>query len=670
MKTNFSKVAAAVLLLGMCLFAVACKSGSEQLVVSLNGEACIGDCQCARSLTLCTDRCFDLQADTGNCGLCGLACAGNQTCEAGVCGCSTGLSLCGETCLDLASDANNCGVCGTRCEGGRVCSASACACPEGKAECTDGCFDLQTDNANCGMCGNACGGGQVCSAGSCQCPEGREFCSGACVDVLANDANCGSCGNACGFGQGCAQGSCQSGALGEDGCQGLAQEIDITKISAYQTLEVPIAQAGASVADRVSEVVAGRNTLVRVFVTPGMGWSARELSARLFLENGEDLATLYSESTLNVAAASTADDRETTFEFKVPGESITPDTRFAVEVVECAEGSGTARSPRFPEEGGVELGAIDTGGLRIRIIPLRANGRVPNTAAADLELYRRAFLATYPIASIELTVGEPVDIADPTAWSQNLDSLRALRQNQQPEADVYYYGMLRSTETFREFCGGACTSGIGFLPGQRLNAQARVAMGVAYNDNTSAFTMLHEVGHNHNRQHAPCVPNGASIADVDPNYPHDAGAIGVQGYSSIADALIGANAASDVMGYCNNRWFSEYTYNGILSTVLAVNQAAASEYVAPERIGSWRVALLDSTRAPVWGHPIPGPAAAVGDEELAEVLDANGVVIERVSVYRTLISDLDASSVQVPEPKPGWHAIAIQGAAPLVYGVR
>jgi hypothetical protein len=122
------------------------------------------------------------------------------------------------------------------------------------------------------------------------------------------------------------------------------------------------------------------------------------------------------------------------------------------------------------------------------------------------------------------------------------------------------------------------------------------------------------------------------------------------------------------MGYCRNQWFSDYTYNGLLSTVRQVNQTQASEVVSSERIGAWRVALFDAQRGGRWGIPIAGPAVAVGEEEPARVLDASGAVIQSVSVYRTLVSEVGGYSVQVPEPEPGWNAIAVTGAAPLVYG--
>jgi hypothetical protein len=644
------------------------KSEPEVAVVSISGApSADASCRCADELTACGPYCIDTASDEQNCGVCGNACLPSQVCGAGTCACPGEQLLCGESCVDSASDAQNCGGCGNACRASEVCTEGACACPIGQSLCGDSCSDPSSDAQNCGACGNVCGGGQVCQASACACPAGQTLCDGQCIDTQSDDANCGACGTVCSLGQGCSAGACESGAPGEDGCQRLAQNVSITEIAAYQTVKVPIVRAGAAVVERSTELVAGRDTLVRLFVQPGQGFTPRELSARLYLKSGDETEQLFSESTLTVDGPSAEEDRDSTFEFKVPPELVKSDTEFAAELVECGVGSGEVASPRFPENGGAQLAAVDTGTLRVHIVPLRAGGRVPDTSEAGLDIARRAFLAAYPIASLELTVGEPFDIADPADWGGNLDRIRALRQSENPEGDVYYYGMLRPTQTFAEFCGRACTAGIGYVPQGRLNPQLRAAMGAAYSDSNSAFTMLHEIGHNHGRQHAPCVPQGASIADVDQSFPYDGGVIGVYGYSSSSDVLLAPDDATDVMGYCRNQWLSDYTYNGLLAVVRQLNQTQASEVVAPERIGAWRVVLADVLRGTRWGMPIPGPAEAVGKEEPARVLDASGVVIETVSVYRTEISELNGYSVQVPEPQPGWHSIEITGAAPLVY---
>jgi hypothetical protein len=169
--------------------------------------------------------------------------------------------------------------------------------------------------------------------------------------------------------------------------------------------------------------------------------------------------------------------------------------------------------------------------------------------------------------------------------------------------------------------------------------------------------MLHEIGHNHGRQHAPC----GNVAGADANYPQANGQIGVFGYNSLGDQLIQPNA-TDIMGYCNNKWFSAYTYSGLLNTVMTVNRVQASTIADPARVGDWQVLLVDATHGPRWGSALPPSSEAAGEEEPALVYDAAGVPIDTVSVYRTNLSDLDASSIEVPAPKASWRFLEVSGA--------
>lgn len=654
--------------------------GSCDQTCPRDGKCEGGACECPDSLIACGDACADTQSDTRHCGKCDQRCAATQLCSAGSCECPSGTELCGsvtlaladnavtgvssqQACVDTRSDAQHCGRCGNVCSGGQICDQGSCACPLGLTLCGGRCLDTQSSLQNCGSCGTACGGGQVCDGGNCECPAGQALCDGSCFDTQTDNAHCGSCTVKCGLGQGCGGGSCQSGALGEDGCQGLALNLSISEVAAYQTVKVALARNGQPVQPNPL-VVAKRPTLFRAFVTPGAGWLERELSARLFLENGQTLTTRFSESTLTVAAASTEGERTSTFEFLVPPELITADTRYAVEVVECGTGAGAAQSPRFPANDGADLAAIDTGGLKIRIIPLRSNNLLPDTSDAALALYRAAFLDTYPINAIDISVGAPVDIADPEDWNTTLDTVRALRQQQVPATDIYYYGMLRPSNTLRQFCGNGCTAGVGFVPNAgRSNPATRAAVGLAYNDSSSAFTMLHEVAHNHGRQHAPCV-QGGTISGVDPSFPQVDGTIGGYGYDALGDNLL-TPQSTDLMGYCRNQWLSAYTYAGLLTTVRTVNQVQAS-VLGTEPLSAWRVLLVDAARGARWGKSM-ATAPAFGEEEPALVLDASGSTLATVNVYRTQVSDLEASSIQVPEPQPGWDSIQVVGAPPIAF---
>lgn len=458
-----------------------------------------------------------------------------------------------------------------------------------------------------------------------------------------------------------------SSATGDDGC-GSAAAVSLSQVAVYQTVKIPIMQSGTevAVASRKTDVVAGKDAVFRLFVTPDTGFSAHQLSGRVVVDNNGTVDTYYSKA--NISGASAEGTLNSTFQVTVPKDKITRTTQYYAEVADCGASSGGA-SPgaRFPASGSVPIGARETGTLKIKVIPLSANSMVADTSATALNGYKAAFMAMYPITSIDITVGDTVNVPDPKDWTAMLDAVRSKRQMDQPPVDVYYYGFLKPTTTLQQYCGSGCTAGIGYVVPTGSSGQVasqRAALGLAYADTTSAQTMVHEVGHNHGRNHAPCV-QGGTINGVDGNYPYSNGATGVYGWDNRSSALLTPDR-TDIMGYCNNKWISDYTYDGILTRVAAVNGAPMNVLVPPELVHPWRVLLLDS-RGARWGAPIEQAIAPAGQAELADVLDAKGARITSVNVYRTEIADIDAFSFEVPPPEAGWASIQVKGAKALSY---
>ena len=230
-----------------------------------------------------------------------------------------------------------------------------------------------------------------------------------------------------------------------------------------------------------------------------------------------------------------------------------------------------------------------------------------------------------------------------------------------PAADVYYYGLLKPQDSFASFCGNSCTTGIGYLADSKSTGQ-RAAMGVGFADRVSAQTMAHEIGHNHGRGHAPCVPNGGSISGVDAKYPFTDGRTGIIGYDSRTKALL-SDKGTDLMGYCSNVWLSEYTYGAIMDRLAQVNgnqiqvQSAAA-------LQTFRVLLVGGSlgqKSARWGVPITTPSLPEGTAVSARVLDSAGNLLEEITVYRTEMGDSGAASIMVPEPKSAWSAIDVMG---------
>src|SRR5215469_3632374 len=94
------------------------------------------------------------------------------------CPTTTAPDLCGSSCTSLQGDSANCGSCGHACTGGQTCQSGACACPTTQTLCGTTCVDSSTDSAHCGASCAACSGGTTCQGGQCLCPSGTMLCGG------------------------------------------------------------------------------------------------------------------------------------------------------------------------------------------------------------------------------------------------------------------------------------------------------------------------------------------------------------------------------------------------------------------------------------------------------------------------------------------------------------
>jgi len=607
--------------------------------------------------------CKDTLSDPAHCGSCTTACAQGQICDQGKCkapatSCTAPQVVCNGVCVDLTTTAH-CGSCEQACASGQSCTGGSCVCPGAQMACNGACVDTQTSLEHCGGCSKPCATGAVCTAGVCGCATGQQLCNNVCVDLQQSASNCGACGKTCATGQTCENGSCLSGA-GADGCTGgPALGVTLKHIDVYQSVKVPVMDAGAEITvdKRTTDIVTGRATMFRLSVSVDAGFSARQLSGRITIDNGTTVSQYFAKQTISKTSVET--EPMSTFQIVVPAEQITPDSRYSAQLVECTAGTGQAGSARFPKSGDIELSARHTGGLKIKIIPLQANNKVPDTSEATLATYKQQMMAMYPIDAITFTVADPVNIGYPVDWEGTLDALRAKRKNDAPAADIYYYGMLKPVDSFNSFCGGACTTGIGYV-GDPNSGGYRVAMGVGYADRVSAQTMAHEVGHNHGRNHAPCVPNGGSISGVDPKYPFSDGRTGIIGYDARTNALL-SEKGTDLMGYCNNVWLSEYTYGGLTDRVALVNGNKA-ESLDPAALQTFRVLLVGGKNGARWGVPITKPSLPEGTPVTARVVDDAGNFLQEITVYRTEISDSGVASIMIPEPQPGFAGIEVAGS--------
>ena len=570
---------------------------------------------------------------------------------------------CNGACLDLGADPSNCGQCGVACAAEQSCVSGNCVCPDGGSYCGDaGCVDLQTSNENCGACGVTCSGGRYCSAGTCQCEAPLVDCGGLCVDVQTSNEHCGACDSPCAEDRSCVEGSC-SGVVGDgpDDCGGDAHSITIDKVSVYQAVEVPLMEGGEEIGaeSRNADVIQGRDATFRIHLRLESGWVAREVSARVILDTNGEEEIVYAKMT--PTQDSSQDDLSSTARIDVSADLIGPDTRYAVQIAECTAGTtGTAARPRFPEEGNIELDARATGPLDVVFVPVTVDSWVPDTSEATIELYREYLEAMYPTTEVHASVTAAFTTNSGFDWAVLLDQLRDRRSQEGLSEEVYFYGLVRPAETFRDYCQWSCTAGIGYVTDLGgWSSGTRVACGLGYGDEASAETMAHEIGHNHGRDHTPCNVSG------DPNYPYDGGSIGSWGYDRRTGSLRDPSQFADIMGYCSPVWVSDWTFQAFADRIAALNGTASLEVVPEGAAELWRVLQIDGNGAR-WGIPYRKPAPPSGQALPAEVLAVDGQVLATTVVYATPYSRAGVSYL-VPPPQSGWHAIRIQGRSAVAY---
>lgn len=231
--------------------------------------------------------------------------------------------------------------------------------------------------------------------------------------------------------------------------------------------------------------------------------------------------------------------------------------------------------------------------LTLRILPLQfGSSRVAQLPGKGLEDWRLQMLNRFPLTSNTLTfnaqptyksaklTSPPTSGAD---WTTLLNELADLRRNQGSSA--LYYGLVPQDN--------AGMVGLG-----DVGADGSLAESAAGWDNPKDFTQdvlrtfLHEIGHNLSLNHAPC-----QAGNPDPAYPYANGGLGgsvifdtwamklvdAAGYTeetrnpSTPDSpldwkwftsdgsgyfyWIKPTKHTDVMGYCDGNWLSDYHYD-------------------------------------------------------------------------------------------------------------
>jgi hypothetical protein len=319
-------------------------------------------------------------------------------------------------------------------------------------------------------------------------------------------------------------------------------------------------------ADVRQRLVPRRETWVRAFmVSAQSGVSAPALRLDAYLGNTlVGSRAMSGPSQLPVLAvgapipSSLRGDGAQTFLARLDDTWVTPGLRVEISVDASAQGGGTTVTQDTPKMG------ADTK-LTIVLVPLHSGPHAPVLDSDLVALTLDEITRRFPIARdrIAVSMRAPYMLTSVTDgvdanidWSDALNELEQLRAVESTSVHTHYYGLVPPLTQFG-------IAGVGYLGGWS-------AMGIhEAGDPLWMRIMTHELGHNFNRDHAPCGVSG------DASYPYPNGALGPTPLFDVTtDQVVSSTGKADVMGYCNGDWFSDYSYAAIQAYLEARPQMA------------------------------------------------------------------------------------------------
>lgn len=412
-----------------------------------------------------------------------------------------------------------------------------------------------------------------------------------------------------------------------------AADVNIREVAIYQGIKRTLSVNGAIAASEVP-LVAGRDALVRVFYsTPRAGTT---VTGRIELGSGEVL-----DSPAVLVAESTDEGLETTVNINVPGALIGATFDYRVSILEEGPNENDNAAAHYPAAGlesHVVEGPQNT--FRVVMAPFQYNadgsGRVPDMSEPALEVYRQRLMQLYPVSNVEMRARAPIPwsgaiLPNGQGWQEVGIELFGLRNQDGESADVYYYAIFNPADSFPQFCGQGCLLGVTLLnadPPDVGNPQLRVALGVGFPE-VGPDTAAHELGHSHGREHANCGP-GLDPNSIDQNFPHAGGQIGTWGYDIINGQLM-PPTMTDIMGYCDNQWISDYNFRALLDRGRNVN---LPDGVVDEGHGYQLIAIDGEGQVTAWKDVGTVPAARIRNNITAAIFSDVGPTQREGTFFR------------------------------------
>jgi hypothetical protein len=295
------------------------------------------------------------------------------------------------------------------------------------------------------------------------------------------------------------------------------------------------------------------------------------LDSSLILPPGLSVPTAVDESQLSY-----------TWNVPVSGALIQPGLSIQAEVDPANTVSESDELDNVFPATGLATPAIQTApALNITFVPIHqsATGEQGDVTDANKNAFLDVTKRMHPIDAVDAIVHPAMTTTNTlgsngNGWIEVLAELDALRVSD--ASSRYYYGVAKVG-----YSSGV--AGIAYV--SDASGDARAAMGWDYLSSGSEVA-AHELAHNWGRFHAPC----GNPANPDAAYPYSGGVIGAYGLD-VGTVTPKPPSTSDIMGYCPNKWISDYNYKAVM------NYRTAHPLVMSSVVGqAVQPSLL------VWGH--------------------------------------------------------------------
>jgi hypothetical protein len=427
----------------------------------------------------------------------------------------------------------------------------------------------------------------------------------------------------------------------------LAADIVIDKVSWYQGVEKalyvgPGMTGGGS---RPPPIIIGREAMVRVAVSALDEYdpNARDVAIVLQTDGGGYTS---SRGVVVDSADWEESELETTGVFPLPGEYVNSELELTVTVHEVVpdlvnDGS-TDETVWSSADEGLDIAASDVETLVI--VPIRylgdGTGRLPDTSPARLAQIADAYTAMYPVTELRIEVRPAfpwANVIDPfSGWDALLAEISSQRGAAVVAPNTYYYGLFDPADSLESYCAGGCILGLSNL-GTTTDPSLQASIGLGF-DSEVVRTLVHEVGHAHGRDHAPCELLGQPS---DPGYPYPNARLGSWGYDIGTRQLVDPQASADMMSYCKPQWVSDYTFTALFDRIVALRDRAGGPQT------EWQRLLVDGEGdARPYGTLRAG--SGLGLPASFDVFDADGADLGRVAGSLVPYSHLPGGTALVP----------------------